>query len=82
MDLVKKCTKDVPTHKLIGGVTPQGGVVLITGTTDAVGSDTLAEPYRSPNVTEIVVLAGGSTAPISIRQKKALNGLDSSIFDS
>lgn len=83
-DLVDKCTGDFPTHKPAGGITPQGGAVLITGTTDAIGSNTLAEPYKSPNLTEIVILAGKPATPISIRQKKVLEkrGLGSSIFDS
>jgi len=81
---VDKYTKDFPAHKPAGGVTSQGCVVLITGTTGAIGSNTLAELYKSPNVTGIVVLARKSTIPIDVRQKKALEdrGLDSSIIDS
>ena len=61
-----------------------GDVILITGTTGTIGSNTLAELYESPNVTRIVVLARKSTVPISIRQRKALedHGLDPSIADS
>lgn len=84
MDLVEKYTKDFPAHEPVGGVVPQGYAVLITGTTGAIGSNTLAELHKSPNVTRIVVLARKSTVPISVRQKQALEnrGLDSSIVDS
>ena len=83
-DLVDKFTKDFPAHEPAGGTVPQGYAVLITGTTGAIGSNTLAELHKSPNVTRIVVLARKSTASISVRQKKALEdrGLDSSIVDS
>lgn len=83
-DLVDKYTKDFPVHEPTGRVTPQGYAVLITGTTGAIGSNTLAELYKSPSVTKIVVLARRSTVPIFVRQKKALEdrGLDSSIVDS
>ena len=83
-DLVKKYTQDFPTHKPTGGATHQGDVVLITGTTGAIGSNTLAELYKSPSVTKIVALARKSTTPISVRQKKAIEdrGLDPGIMDS
>ena len=83
-DLVHKYTKDFPAHEPAHGVTPHGCTVLITGTTGAIGSNTLAELHKSPNVTKIVALARKSTIAISIRQKKALEdrGLDSSIVDS
>jgi len=83
-DLVAKYTQDFPTHQPAGGITPEGDTVLITGTTGAIGSNTLAELYKSRNVTRIVVLARRSTMPISVRQKKALEdrGLDPSIVDS
>jgi len=83
-DLVEKYTKDFPDHEPAGGMVPQGHAVLITGTTGAIGSNTLAELHKSLNVTKIVVLARKSTASISIRQRKALEdrGLDSSIVDT
>ena len=83
-DLVNKYTKDFLAHRPAGGVTPRGHAVLVTGTTGAIGSNTLAELYKSPYVSEIVVLARRSTMPISARQKKALEdrGLDPSIVDS
>ena len=83
-DLVENYTKDFPAHEPVDGVVPQGYAVLITGTTGAIGSNTLAELHESPNVTRIVVLARKSTAPISVRQKEALEnrGLNSSIVDS
>jgi len=81
---VDKYTKDFPAHQPAGGATSKGLTVLVTGTTGAIGSNTLAELYKSPNVTGIFVLARRSTAPIYVRQKKALEdrGLDSSIVDS
>lgn len=83
-DLVEKYTKDFLTYKPAGGVTPRGHTVLVTGTTGAIGSSTLAELYKSLYVSEIVVLARRSTTPISVRQKKALEdrGLDPSIVGS
>ncbi|KAF9650627.1 acetyl-CoA synthetase-like protein [Thelephora ganbajun] len=83
-DLVDKYTKDFPIHKSVSGVGPQGDVVLITGTTGAIGSNTLAELYNSSHVTRIIVLARKFTTPVSARQKKALEdrGLDPSIVDS
>ena len=83
-DLTDKYTKDFPAHKPAEGVEPQGKVVLVTGTTGAIGSNTLAELHKSPDVTRIVVLARKSTTPISVRQRKALDdrGLDPSIVDS
>jgi hypothetical protein len=83
-ELVAKCTRNLPTHNPACVAEPQGVVVLISGTTGAVGSSTLAELYKSPSVKQIVVLARKSTTPISVRQKKALEdrGLDSSIVDS
>lgn len=82
-ELVEKYTQDFPLHESSGAV-HHGNVILITGTTGAIGSNTLAELYESPNVTRIVVLARKSTTPISIRQRKALEdrGLDPSIVDS
>ena len=82
-ELVEKYTQDFPLHEP-GGAVHHGDVILITGTTGAIGSNALAELYESPNVTRIVVLARKSTVPIYIRQRKALEdrGLDSSIVDS
>ena len=82
--LVEKYTKDFLAHQPADGVTPHGRVVLVTGTTGAIGSNTLAELYKSPYVAKIVVLARRSTTPISVRQKKGLEdrGLDPSIVDS
>lgn len=84
MGLVEKYTQDFPIHKPAGVVTHHGDVVLVTGTTGAIGSNTLAELYKSPDFTRVFVLARKSTVPISVRQKKALEdrGLDSSIIDS
>ena len=81
--LVEKYTQDFPIHKP-GDVTHHGDAVLITGTTGAIRSNTLAELYKFPNVARIVVLARRSTVPIYIRQKKALEdrGLDPSIVNS
>jgi len=83
-DLVDKYTKDLPAHGPAGGAAPPGDTVLITGTTGAIGSNTLAELYGSHNVIGIVVLARKSTVPIYNRQKKALEdrGLDPGIVDS
>ncbi|KAF9649184.1 acetyl-CoA synthetase-like protein [Thelephora ganbajun] len=83
-DMVGRYIKDFPAHKPVGGVKPQGDVILITGTTGAIGSNTLAELYEPPNVTKIFVLARSSSTPISTRQKKALvdRGRDPSIVDS
>ena len=83
-DLVDKYTKNFTAHKPTGGVIPQGDVVLITGTTGAVGSSTLAGLYRSSSVARIIVLARKSITPVSFRQKKALeeHGLDPRITNS
>ena len=83
-NLVEKYIKDFPAHKPADGVTSQADTVLITGTTGAIGSNALAELYKSPNVAKIVVLARKSPTPISVRQRKALEdrGLDPSIVDS
>ena len=63
---------------------PQGHTVLITGTTGAIGSGTLAELHKSLNVTKIIVLARPSTTSISVRQGKALEdrGIDPAITNS
>lgn len=84
MVLVDKYTKKFPTHKPSGGVVPQGDVVLITGTTGAIGSSTLAELYNSSGVARIIVLARKAIAPVSFRQTKALEerGLDPRITNS
>jgi len=83
-DLASRYTQGFPTHKPASDATPQGDTVLVTGTTGAIGSNTLAELYESRNVTRIVVLARKSTTPVSVRQKKALEdrGRDPSIVDS
>ena len=82
--LVDKYAKDFPTRKPAGGVTLQEDTILVTGTTGAIGSATLAELYKSSNVVRVVVLARKSTTPISVRQRKALEDrdLDPSIIDS
>ena len=82
-ELVEKYTQDFPVHKP-GGATHRGDAVLVTGTTGAIGSNTLAELYGSPKVTRIVVLARKSAVPVYVRQKKALEdrGLDPTIVDS
>ena len=49
-DLVDKYAKDFPAHKPAGGVPLQEDTILVTGTTGAIGSVTLAELYKSPNV--------------------------------
>ena len=81
---VDKYTQNFPTHNPGGAATPQEHVVLISGTTGAIGSNTLAELYKSSNVARVVVLARNSTTSIFVRQKKALEnrGLDPSIIDS
>ena len=82
-DLVDKYTKDLPARGPASGIAPPGDTVLITGTTGAIGSNTLAELCGSHNVIGIVVLARKSTVPIYNRQKKALEdrGLDPDIVD-
>ena len=83
-DLVDKYTKNFPTHEPSGGAMPQGDVVLITGTTGAIGSNTLAELYKSSGVAKIIVLARKAITPVLFRQKKALEerGLDPRIASS
>lgn len=83
-DLVGKYAQDFPPHKPAGCTMPQGDVVLITGTTGAIGSNTLAELYKTSRIARIIVLARKSITPISVRQKKALEdrGLDPSTVDS
>lgn len=83
-DLVNKYTMDFPSHEPTRGTMPQGYTVLITGTTGAIGSGTLAELHKSPNVTKIIALARASTASISVRQEKALDdrGIDPAIINS
>ena len=83
-DLVDKYAKDFPAHKPAGGVPLQEDTILVTGTTGAIGSATLAELYNSPNVARVVVLTRKSTTPISVRQRRALvdRGLNPSIVDS
>jgi hypothetical protein len=83
-DLVDKHIQDFPVHKPVGGVMPQGYVVLVTGTTGAIGSNTLAELHKSSSVARIIVLARKSTTSLTVRQKKALDdrGLDPKIVNS
>jgi hypothetical protein len=83
-NLVDKYSKDFPVHKPAGDVMPHGNTVLITGTTGAIGSTTLAELHEYPDITRIIVLARKSAAPISVRQKEALEGrgLDPNIVNS
>ena len=78
-----KYTDEFLVHRPASGIEPRGDVVLVTGTTGAIGSNTLAELHKS-HVAKIVVLARRSTTPISVRQMKALEdrGLDPSIVDS
>jgi thioester reductase-like protein len=56
-------------------------VVLTTGATSAIGSNTLVELYKFSNVTKIIVLSRKSSTPAAIRQKKVLEdrGLDPGI---
>ena len=84
INLVEKYTQEFHTHKPVGGAAYHGDVVLITGSTGAIGSNTLAELYKTSNVTRIIVLARKSTTPICVRQKKALEdrGLDPNITNS
>lgn len=83
-DLVEKYSQNFPPHKPVNGIMPWGLAVLVTGTTGAIGSNTLAELYESPDIAKIVVLARKSTTSISVRQKKALEdrGLDPGIVNS
>ena len=82
--LVDKYTRNFPVGKPAGGAPLQGDTILVTGTTGAIGSNTLAELHKSPNVTGVIALVRKSTRPISVRQRKALEdrGLDPSIVDS
>ena len=82
--LVDKYTRNFPVGKPAGGAPLQGDTILVTGTTGAIGSNTLAELHKSPNVTRVIALVRKSTRPISVRQRKALEdrGLDPSIVDS
>ena len=84
MDLVRKYTHDFSSHKPTAGITPHCDAVLITGTTGAIGANTLAELYKAFRVSRIIVLARKSVKPVSARQKKALEdrGLDPTIIDS
>ena len=84
MDLVRKYSQDFPSHKPTPGITSHCDVVLITGTTGAIGANTLAELYKTFRVSRIIVLARKSVRPVSARQKKALEdrGLDPTIIDS
>lgn len=83
-NLVDKYAKDFPAHNPSGGAIPQGEVVLITGTTGAIGSSTLAELYKASGVARIIVLSRKAIAPVLFRQKKALEerGLDPRIANS
>ena len=83
-DLADKYTKNFLTHEPPGDVVPGGDVVLITGTTGAIGSNTLAELYESSSVARIIALARKAIVPVSFRQKKALEerGLDPRIVNS
>ena len=84
MNFIEKYAWGFPAHRPDRGVMPQGYIVLVTGTTGAIGSNTLAKLYESPDVSRIVVLARKSTTPIFVRQKKALEdrSLDPKIIDS
>jgi hypothetical protein len=84
MALVHKYTKNFPIHKPSGGAVAQGEVVLITGTTGAIGSSTLAELHKSSSIARIIVLARKAIAPVLFRQKKALEerGLDPRVANS
>ena len=84
MNFVEKYAQNFPAHTPDRAVMPQGYVILVTGTTGAIGSNTLAKLYESPDVSRIVVLARKTTTPIFERQKKALEdrGLDPKIVGS
>ncbi|KAF9785316.1 hypothetical protein BJ322DRAFT_1020862 [Thelephora terrestris] len=56
----------------------QGCGVLITGTTGAIGSNTLAKLYEAPDVLGVIVISRKSTTPIALEDR----GLDSKIFGS
>ncbi|KAF9786777.1 hypothetical protein BJ322DRAFT_1106890 [Thelephora terrestris] len=64
--------KNFLVHKPTASViTPHDNVVLITGTTGAIGANTLAQLYKSSHVARVIVLARKFAIPGSVRQMKA-----------
>lgn len=80
--MVTKYSKNFPVHT---GNTPvlKEDVVVITGTTGAIGSNVLAELAKSSKVSRIYAFTRKSAVASIERQKKALEsrGLDSALVD-
>lgn len=85
LDLVARWGKNFTAHNA-SAPAPTKDVVVITGTTGAIGSNVLAELTRSPTVAKIYALTRKSTLslqPSVERQKEALSnrGLDPDVVD-
>ncbi|KAH9917018.1 uncharacterized protein B0H18DRAFT_1123857 [Fomitopsis serialis] len=86
--MVAKYTADFPVHKtiLLKAAQPVKDVVIVTGTTGALGSQLLVKLARNPEVKRVYALnrASRDQVPIRERQAKVLveRGLDASVLDT
>jgi Male sterility protein len=83
LNLVAKYGKDFAVHQG-SAATPSVDIVLVTGTTGAIGSVVLAELVKSPRVARIFAFNRKGTMTLPERQKKAFEdrGLDPILVDS
>lgn len=82
LEMVAKYTKSFTTH--VGNIAvPKEDVVVITGTTGAIGSNVLAELAKSSNVSKIYALTRKTAIASIVRQKEALEsrGLNPALVD-
>ncbi|KAH8078746.1 hypothetical protein BXZ70DRAFT_658621 [Cristinia sonorae] len=70
--MIEKYSKDMPVFKRSGGKGWKGAVVLLTGSTGALGSHLLVSLLRNEEVSEVVTLNRGNNDDVVARQKTTL----------
>ncbi|TFY65192.1 hypothetical protein EVJ58_g2123 [Rhodofomes roseus] len=86
--MVAKYTSDFPVHKtiLLKAAQPVKDVVLVTGTTGALGSQLLVKLAKNPEVKTVYALNRTSRDQASLRDRQAKvlveRGLDASVLDT
>ncbi|KZT73191.1 acetyl-CoA synthetase-like protein [Daedalea quercina L-15889] len=86
--MVAKYSSNFPVHKtiLLNAAQPVKDVVLLTGTTGALGSHLLVKLAKNPEVKRVYALNRASRGQVSLRERQAKvlaeRGLDASILDT